>query len=109
MGIGQVIHYDQPDKRPIIVGGWSKAEDVGGGGDYCLYLDIIYDDGTPWWGKTAAWTRGSHGWQYTAEAYQPEKPVREIRAYVFLRHTRARHGSTTCSFIAAASMPRKSA
>ena len=36
MGIAQVIHYDRPDKRPIIVGGWSKAEDVGSGGDYCL-------------------------------------------------------------------------
>jgi hypothetical protein len=48
MGIAQVIRYDRPDKRPIIVGGWSKAEDVGGGGDYGLYLDIVYEDGTPW-------------------------------------------------------------
>ena len=87
MGIAQVIRYDQPDKRPIIVGGWSRAEHVGAGGDYCLYLDIIYDDDTPWWGKTAAWTRGTHGWQYTAEVFHPEKPVREIRAYVFLRRT----------------------
>ena len=90
MGIAQVIRYDQPDKRPIIVGGWSKAEHVGAGGDYCLYLDVIYDDGTPWWGKTAAWTRGTHGWQYTAEVYHPEKPVREIRAYVFLRRTKGK-------------------
>ena len=90
MGIAQVIRYDRPDKRPIIVGGWSKAEGVGGGGDYCLYLDIIYDDGTPWWGQTAAWTRGSHGWQYTAEVFQPEKPVREIQAFVFLRRTKGR-------------------
>ena len=90
MGIAQVIHYDRPDKRPIIVGGWSKAEDVGSGGDYCLYLDILYDDGTPWWGKTAAWTRGSHGWQYTAEVYQPEKPVRQIQAFVFLRRTKGK-------------------
>ena len=87
MGIAQVIRYDQPDQRPIIVGGWSKAEDIGAGGDYGLYLDIIYEDGTPWWGKTAAWTRGTHGWQYAAEVYYPEKPVREIRAYVFLRRT----------------------
>ncbi|MHB0958719.1 MAG: glycoside hydrolase domain-containing protein [Pirellulaceae bacterium] len=90
MGIAQVIRYDQPDKRPIIVGGWSRAEHVGPGGDYCLYLDVIYDDGTPLWGKTAAWTRGTHGWQYTAEVYHPEKPVREIRAYVFLRGTKGK-------------------
>ena len=42
MGIAQVIRYDQPDKRPIIVGGWSKAEHVGAGGDYCLYLSEDY-------------------------------------------------------------------
>ena len=81
MGISQIIRYERPDKRPIIVGGWSKAENVGGGGDYGLFLDVIYEDGTPWWGKTANWTRGSHDWQYTAEVYRPEKPVREIRAY----------------------------
>ena len=42
MGIAQVIRYDQPDNRPIIVGGWSKAEHVGAGGDYCLYLSEDY-------------------------------------------------------------------
>ena len=42
MGIAQVIRYDQPDKRPIIVGGWSRAEHVGAGGDYCLYLSDDY-------------------------------------------------------------------
>jgi hypothetical protein len=86
-GIVQVIRYDRPDKRPIIVGGWSKAEGVGGGGDYSVYLDVIHDDGTPWWGMIAAWPRGSHDWQYTAEVYHPEKPIREIRTHVFLRHT----------------------
>ncbi len=90
MGISQIIRYERPDKRPIIVGGWSKAENVGGGGDYGLFLDVIYEDGTPWWGKTANWTRGSHDWQYTAEVYRPEKPVREIRAYVFLRRTKGK-------------------
>jgi hypothetical protein len=90
MGIVQTIHYDQPDKRPIIIGGWSKAEGVENGGDYCVYLDIRYDDGSPWWGKTAGWVHGSHGWQYAAEVYQPEKPIRDIQAFVFLRHTKGR-------------------
>lgn len=86
-GVAQVLSYEQPDKRPIIVGGWSKAQAVGTGGDYCVYLDIIYDDGTPWWGKTSAWARGTHDWQYAAQVYLPQKPVREIRTYVFLRRT----------------------
>jgi hypothetical protein len=86
-GVAQIVRYEKPDKRPIIVGGWSKAHDVGASGDYCLYLDVIYDDGSPWWGKTAIWARGTHDWQYTAQVYRPLKPVREIRAYVFLRRT----------------------
>ena len=86
-GVSQFVRYDTPDKRPIVVGGWSKAKGVGTGGDYCVYLDIIYDDGTPWWGKTSDWTRGTHDWQYTAQVFYPQKPVREIRAYIFLRRT----------------------
>jgi hypothetical protein len=42
MGISQVVRYAPPDRRPIIVGGWSKAEHVGAGGDYCLYLSEDY-------------------------------------------------------------------
>ncbi len=86
-GAGQILRYDHPDKRPIIIGGWSKAEKVGSGGDYAVYLDVIYEDGTPWWGKTSSWSRGTHDWEYTAQVYRPEKPVREIRAYVYLRRT----------------------
>lgn len=86
-GAGQIIHCSRPDKRPIIVGGWSRAENVGAGGDYCVYLDVIYEDGSPWWGKISGWSRGTHDWEYTAQVYWPEKPVREIRAYVFLRRT----------------------
>ena len=84
-GVGQVIRYEKPDRRPIVVGGWSKAQDVSGAGDYCIYMDIVYEDGTPWWGQTSRWTAGTHNWQYTAHVFYPEKPVREIRVYVFLR------------------------
>jgi hypothetical protein len=87
-GTSQIIRYAHPDKRPIIVGGWSKAQDVVSSGDYCVYLDVIYADGTPWWGLASAWLPGTHGWQYAAETFRPEKPVREIRVYVFLRHSK---------------------
>ena len=89
-GTAQVIHYARPDRRPIIVGGWSKAQDVVSSGDYCVYLDVIYDDGTPWWGPASAWLPGTHDWQYAAQVFTPEKPVREIRAYVFLRHSKGK-------------------
>ncbi|NCO42318.1 MAG: hypothetical protein COZ06_27855 [Armatimonadetes bacterium CG_4_10_14_3_um_filter_66_18] len=87
MGVVQVIRYDKPDKRPIILGGWSKAENIGAGGNYCVYLDIHYDDGKPWWGKVSDWRRGTHDWEYAAQVYLPEKPVKEIEAFVFLRRT----------------------
>jgi hypothetical protein len=86
-GAAQVIRYDRPDRRPIIFGGWSKARSVVGSGDYSVYLDVIYDDGTPLWGLVGAWSTGTHDWEYTARVCWPEKPVREIRAYVFLRQT----------------------
>jgi hypothetical protein len=89
-GAKQVIVYEKPDKRPIVVGGWSKAEGVGAGGDYCVFLDVIYADGKPWWGLTSSWARGTHDWQYGAEIFWPEKPVREIRVYVFLRRVSGR-------------------
>ena len=65
-GAAQVIRYDRPDRRPIIAGGWSKAQNVAGG-DYCVFLDVIYADGTPWWGLISDWLPGTHDWQYTAD------------------------------------------
>jgi hypothetical protein len=90
LGAKQIIRYEKPDRRPIVVGGWSKAEQVGARGDYCVFLDVIYDDGKPWWGLTSSWARGTHDWQYTAEVFWPQRPVREIRAYVFLRRATGR-------------------
>ena len=86
-GVTQVLRYEKPDRRPIIIGGWSKAEGVGAGGDYSLFLDVIYDDDTPWWAKTCPWSRGTHDWQYASQVFWPKKPVREIRAYLLLRRT----------------------
>ena len=87
VGAVQIIQYEKPDKRPVIVGGWCKTEDVGGGGDCSVYLDIIYEDDTPWWSKTNTWSRGTHDWEYNARQYWPTKPIKEIRTYVFLRRT----------------------
>ena len=87
MGAVQTITYEAPDRRPIVIGGWSKAQGVGGGGDYSVYLDILYEDGTPWWGKTSPWSRGTHDWEYSARVHRPQKPVKEIKVFVFLRRT----------------------
>lgn len=87
MGVTYTIKYDKPDKRPVIISGWSKAIDVKAGGDYCIYLDIFYEDGKPWWAQKCNWNRGTHDWEFSTYTCHPQKPVKEIKVYVFLRQT----------------------
>jgi hypothetical protein len=75
---------------PLVVRGWSKAENVSGGsdGDYSLYVDIDYADGTPLWGQTARFRAGTHDWQRRELVILPAKPVRSLTLYCLLRkHT----------------------
>ena len=37
----------------VTFGGWSKAENVKSIRQYCIYLDVEYDDGTFDWGRQA--------------------------------------------------------
>ena len=59
-GIKQVIQYDKPNMTPVLFGGWSKCENVTTSHDYCVYLDIFYEDGTPQWAVSAPWSTGTH-------------------------------------------------
>ena len=83
-GVMQELVYEKPDKTPVLFGGWSKAEGVTAS-DYCIYLDIWYEGGGNAWGVTAAWSQPTHDWEYAAEVFYPEKPIRKIQYFVFLR------------------------
>ena len=87
MGVVQTITYDKPDRRPLIISGWCKTQDTLGGGDCAIYVDGVYEDGSPWWGKRTTWARGTHDWQYSAAVHWPAKPVKELQVFVFLRRT----------------------
>jgi len=52
-GASQSITLQQTRPEPIIASCWSRAENVSGGedSDYSLYIDLVYTDGTPLWGK----------------------------------------------------------
>jgi hypothetical protein len=84
-GASQIVTFDKPVRDTILASGWSRAEADDGAGDYAVYLDIIYTDGTPLWGQQARFTRGPHDWQQATCVVHPKKPVKEIRVYVLYR------------------------
>lgn len=89
-GISQTLTLNRTNVAPIVVRGWSKAEDVTGGADsgYSLYVDIVYTDNTPLWGQTANFLCGTHDWQMREFLILPDKPVKSLTLHCLFRgHT----------------------
>lgn len=91
-GARQIIELNQATPVPITVGGWSKSQDVSGekNGDYSVYADVLYMDGTCLYGKNAAFDTGTHDWQHSTITVNPEKPIKSIALYVLLRNKTGR-------------------
>ena len=91
-GVSQTLQLNRKVVAPLIVTGWSRAEGVAGtpSADYSVYVDIIYTDGTPLWGQTANFSRGTHGWERRTVTIAPAKPVRTLTVYALFRNTRGR-------------------
>jgi hypothetical protein len=53
--------------------------------DYALYLDLVYQDGSPLWGQVDAFDVGSHDWQKAQVTLFPEKPVKSVTVNLLLR------------------------
>jgi hypothetical protein len=60
-GASQTLMLNRTNAAPLVVRGWSKAQDVTGGPDnnYSLYVDLVYADGTQLWGQTANFRCGT--------------------------------------------------
>lgn len=86
-GAFQSITLNQKAPRAIRATAWSKAEGAGnaGRGDYAIYLDVQYDDGSWVWGQQFNFSSGTHDWQHGEVLFQPEKPIKLINAYFLLR------------------------
>jgi hypothetical protein len=86
-GASQTLVLNRTNVAPLVVRGWSKAENVSGGSDsdYALYVDIDYTDGTPLWGQTARFHAGTHDWQRRELVILPAKPVKSLTLYCLLR------------------------
>ena len=87
-GASVTVTLNQAHAVPILVSGWSKADQVGGvkDGDYSLYVDIEYTDGTPLWGLNAPFQVGSHDWQRKQILIIPAKPVRTLSVFALFRN-----------------------
>ena len=72
---------------PLIVTGWSRAQDVSGppGRDYAIYIDAVYTDDTPLWGVVSCFSTGTHDWEERRCVVLPEKPLRSITVYALFR------------------------
>lgn len=79
------IRYEKPDRRPVYFGASSRCEDVGVGGEYCVYLDIEYSDGSPVYALKASFRTGTHDWEDSRSIFLPPKPVKVIKAYLLQR------------------------
>jgi len=86
-GASQTVVLDQAAPAPIIASAWSKAENVGGeaGADYAVYLDLVYQDGSPLWGQVGTFRTGTHDWQKAEVTVFPSKPIKSLSFYLLLR------------------------
>ncbi len=83
-GLWRTFEYDEPSATPIYFCGESRSENAAAA-DYCIFLDLWYDDGTPVWAIRAEWPQGTHDWLQTSGAFVPERPMKKIEMHAFLR------------------------
>ena len=94
----QQVTLNQKVPRTIRATALSKAENVGPAtrGNYALYLDIQYTDGSWVWGQIADFPDGSghslwrcasgtHDWQPGEVLFTPEKPIKVVSVNLLLR------------------------
>ncbi|MBU0609862.1 MAG: hypothetical protein KKI08_18405 [Armatimonadetes bacterium] len=86
--ISQNVTLNQKRPAPLVVSGWSKAEGVQGarGGEYSVWVDLAYMDGTPLWGQKAPFELGTHDWQHAEKVFVVSKPVRNATVNVLFRN-----------------------
>lgn len=86
-GAYQVVTLNQAVARPLLFGGWSRAQSLWGArsSDYAIYLDVAYADGTYLYAQVVTFPTGTTAWQYGEAVILPEKPIRSVAFYVLLR------------------------
>ncbi len=91
-GANQRVVLDQTKPVKLAVEGWSKADNVTGQADanYSLYVDLLHQDGSPMWGRTATFRTATHDWQFSRCVIESERPFKSASIHLLFRH----HGGT---------------
>ncbi|MCX8036685.1 MAG: hypothetical protein N3D11_06480 [Candidatus Sumerlaeia bacterium] len=86
-GVSQTVVLNQSQPEAVIASAWSKAEGVTGFSDpdYSVYVDLVYDNGTPLWGQSAPFKTGTHDWQRAQVVIVPERPIKTLTFYMLFR------------------------
>ncbi|MGN0853295.1 MAG: hypothetical protein ACI4Q3_07955 [Kiritimatiellia bacterium] len=86
-GAGWTLRLDQTEPRPFSVTAEGRAvTDGGASGDFNLYLDVAYADGSHLYGQKAGFDADpASGWQRRTVTVMPAKPVRSVAVYELQR------------------------
>ena len=89
-GLRFPIQLNQTVPEPIIATAESRCEGVesASSGDYSIYMDIAYSDGTYQWGVSQAFNVGTKGknWSAATVRFMPEKPIKSLTMYLLFRN-----------------------
>lgn len=87
-GAHQQLRLHQSEARPVVISGWSRAENVGGSrdGDYSLYGDIFFTDGSVQWAQTAPFPVGTQEWNRRELRLDYAQPIDRIEVYALFRN-----------------------
>ena len=93
--VSQTIALNQSAAIPLVVSGWSKAENATGrkNHNYSLWCDVEYvNDTRPGKvdeGHQVPFDTGTHDWQYVESIFNPKHPVKRIRFHALFRRSHA--------------------
>ncbi len=87
-GASQTVTVNQTEAKPLVVSGWSKADHVSGpnDGQYSLWVDATYQDGTPLWAQVAPFRPGTHDWERSEFVIHPAKPLKSVTVHALFRY-----------------------
>ena len=90
-GVCWPLVLNQKEATPLVFTAEGRADEKATGGDFSLYIDLLYDNGTPLWGQQAAFDADpAAGWQKRTVTVFPERPVRSLRVYLLQRNRTGR-------------------